>query len=223
MKKFKLQKKWRFWRAFKKYNFSKRKKKIFLKLKNFFFIQNIIKKQFISFYGIKRFSRMFFKKNQCLFNFDFNFFKILCFLELKLNILSFRLFNFTNILEVNKFILDGFIIVNNKNFKKNYLVVVNDILQQIFKKKVWYLINFKCKKKIGWRKFNWFKWKKSKRKNFISFFWCIKKHLIVNYVEFNYKVLTGIIIMYPTIGEILLLNKKRNYSKVLLSKLYLIL
>ena len=64
--------------------------------------------------------------------------------------------------------------------------------------------------------------KKTKRqiKKIYKFFWLIKKNLIINYLEVNYRIFSFIQIRKPVIGEILLNNKSKMLSANLLKKIY---
>jgi hypothetical protein len=77
-----------------------------------------------------------------------------------------------------------------------------------------------------WRKFLWRKWRKRAKFNKLiikrmPLFRFSKKIVVsLNYLEVNYKILTGIIIKKPLLGEILLGSSKKILSSTMLKKIY---
>ena len=137
---------------FKNFFLKQKRKNFFFKLKRNFYQRKIIKRQFITIYGKKNF-KLRFLNNQSKFAFDTNFFNLLAHLELRLNILVSRMFIVFNLLEVNKKISNGLVLVNGVVvFNKNYLVRCLDIIELrrskdcFFKKKRWLRLK-------NWRKF----------------------------------------------------------------------
>lgn len=216
LNKIKFQKKWRFWRVFKFY-FLKKKKKKFNTLQYNFNKKRIIWHQMKNLYG-KKIKKLVYSKTQWKIAYNNNFYNYLVFLELRLNILLIRIKFVSKLLIANFIIKNNFILINNNIKKKNYIVKIGDIISLSLS-----LNNklYKRKKKLTWRDLKKFK------RNFIKklwwpkhLFWCSKNNLILNFIIINYKILVGILLRKPLIGEVLIKNNKKLLSLQLLKKIY---
>jgi len=220
-KKAKLKKKWRFWRSFKFYFLRKKSLSYFSKLKWLFNQNRIMWHHFSNLYG-KNIKYLVFKKTKTKLAFGKPFFNILSFLELRLNILLVRMRFASKLLEADSLITGKLVYVNGFLKQKHYLVRVNDIVKKVplFSKKS---LRFFSKK---WRYFKWKKWRRKARFNgkivkVVSMFRFSKKiALSLNYLELNYRILTGIVIRKPVLGEILISSSKKILSLSLLKKIY---
>jgi hypothetical protein len=148
--------------------------------------------------------------------FGARFFEVLPLLELRLDILTLRLGLASKIIEAQLLIKKKLIEVNGKCRHKSYVVYVGDILRRkIVKKKLTKI----RRKYYNWRFWRWRKWRRS-LKPLVSLFWSFKKNYTLNFLEINYKILSGIVIRKPIFGEILLSNLKRMLSIKILKKIY---
>jgi hypothetical protein len=74
--------------------------------------------------------------------------------------------------------------------------------------------------------FLWKKWRKRTRSNRegtkrVSLYWFSKKIVLsLNYLEINYKILTGIVIRRPLFGETIMSSSKKILSSTMLKKIY---
>lgn len=177
---------------------------------------------FSSLYG-KQIKHLVFQKTKKKTAFGKPFFSIVAFLELRLNILLIRMRFVSKLLESNLLLTKKLIDVNGIFKQKNYLVRVNDIIKSTPKKLKNPIARFFTKK---WRLFLWRKWRKtnkfSKQKTKrVSMFWFSKKIVLsLNYLEVNYKILTGIIVRKPLFGETLISSSKKILSSTMLKKIY---
>ena len=203
IKKIKLKKKWRFWRAFKYFFLKKSIIFKFNKVKLFFNHNRILLHFITTYYGDKAQSLL---QKKILNNSKFVLF--LSLIELKLNIILVRMHFAYKIIESNFLIRYGFIVVNGVSKRKNYIVKINDIVQKYIP-----LGSTKFKKTV-WRKFSWRTWvyqyKKNKKKQWY-FYWQRRHTISMNFMETNYKILSSIIIRKPLLGETML-RKHRHYS-----------
>lgn len=117
----------RFWFAFRRIFFYKKKKNLFLRLRLFFYYQKLIKHQILKFYG-KSLTKLIFTKNQTKFVSDSRFFNMLSLIELRINILVSRMFSI-RLLVVNTLMLQDNIRVSNRLRPKSYIVSVNSIIK----------------------------------------------------------------------------------------------
>lgn len=223
-KKTKLKKKWRFWRAFRRYFLSKKKKTFFLKLRWSFSQRRAVSKHFLSLYGkslSKFLSRVHKGSNICK-----RFVNLIPLLELKFDILLLRTKFASTVEESRLLIQNGNALINGVKKNPNYLVKVNDVFEKA------YLINsirsvyfFSFLRR--WRRYKWRIWYRLHKKKFeryrkhqYSLIGLKKKNLIFNYLETNYRIFSGIVLRRPLIGEILLGNKNKILKRSLLKKLY---
>lgn len=153
--KYKLKKKWRFWRFFKRYFLRKKKKKFFTKRRWLFFQRRIIWRQLVVRYGkvlkYKRFQAHVQGLGRC-------FYKLLVYLELRLNIFVITLGlipRCNNITKMNLALMKKLISVNFKFKKRHYFVQAGDILQH---RDFSYRKSFRKFVK-RWRIFSWFRWR----------------------------------------------------------------
>lgn len=215
----KFQKKWRFWRIFKKF-FLKKKIKKFDTIQYSLNKKRIIWHQMKILYG-KKIKKLIYSKNQWKVAYNNDFFNCLVFLELRLNILLLRMKFVSKLLISNFLIKNNFVLVNNNIKKKNYIVKIGDILSLSLSSSN---IFFKRRNKIIWRKLR--KLRNFKVKNFKKLcwpkhlFWRSKNNLILNFILINYKILKGILLRKPLIGEILIKNNKKLLCLQLLKKIY---
>lgn len=179
-----------------------------------------------SLYG-KQIKFLVFKKTKKKTAFGKPFFSIMVFLELRLNILLVRMRFVSKLLEANSIVSKGLVHVNGFLKKKSYLVRLNDIIR----KQVVVNRSIEQNKKIRffykkWQKFTWRKWRKQTRVNKLgekrlSIFRFSKKIVLsLNYLEINYKILSGIVLKRPALGEILLNSSKKILSSTMLKKIY---
>jgi len=84
-----------------------------------------------SLYGTKTLKKLSFKKTQTKYLFGIRFFKILPFLELRLDVLVLRLGLAFSYFQAREVILKKKILVNGIFKKKHYLVRVGDIIQRV--------------------------------------------------------------------------------------------
>jgi ribosomal protein S4 len=129
-KKFRLKKKWRFWRNFKRFFLGQKKRKLFSKLKWMFAQKKIIWHQLASFYG-KNVKKLMYSKNQVKLAFGTRFFNVLPLLELRLNIFILRARFASKLLEANTLINSGKILVNTLPKQKRYVVRIGDTVQYL--------------------------------------------------------------------------------------------
>jgi ribosomal protein S4 len=218
-KKQKLKKKWRFWRTFKFFFLKNKTLRFFSKIKWFFNQKRILWRHLATVYG-KKIKSLVFKKVSKKIAFGSFFFFTLAFLELRLNILIVRMRFAGKLLIANEIIQNGSILVNNKKRSIHYLTRVNDVVQKQIprgnSKKP------KILKRRKWKAYLWRRWKKKWRRGrkgrkptFLR-----RQVLYLNFIELNYRILSGIIIRKPMLGEILLLAQKKLISRTMLKKLY---
>jgi len=200
---------------------------LFIKSKILFTHKLVIWHQIIVLYG-KKVKKLVYKNNKSKIVFNSNFFNFLIFLEMRLNIFLLRLNFFSKLFEANNFINNNRIFINKRNKKYNYLIKKKDVVQCFF------FLNFILKNKkfriLKWKNYIWRKWKskffiyknKKKIKIFSSIFWLVKKNIICNYIEINYKIFSAIIIKKPLIGDILLNNNNKILFLNLLKKIFYI-
>jgi len=217
----KLKKKWRFWRSFKFYFLRAKSLSYFLKIKWVFNQNRIIWHHFSNLYG-KKMKYFFFKKIKSNFAFGKSFFSIVSFLELRLNVLLLRIRFASKLMIANSLIEKGFISINGRLKKKNYLVCIGDIIK---KKRVLLLSKKKRFFKKKWRFFLWRKWRNHQKQKKVSLsfpriFWFSKIVLSLNYLQINYKALTGIVLRKPIFGEVLVGKSKKILSSGMLKKIY---
>lgn len=176
---------------------------------------------FSSLYG-KQIKYLVFQKMKKKIAFGKPFFSILSFLELRLNILLIRMRFASKLLEANNLVSSQSIYVNGSLKQKNYLVRVNDIVYKK-PKSLSGLTRFFTKK---WRLFIWRKWRKRTKCNRegtkrVSLHWFLNKIVLsLNYLEINYKILTGIVIRRPLFGETIMSSSKKILSSTMLKKIY---
>jgi len=123
--KIKLKKKWRFWREFKKCLLFD-KSHVIIKFKWLFNHKRLLNHQYLSTYSISMQSKLkrIYKKNISrarFFNYLFN-------LEYRIDILSMRVFRIKSIKWVYILLYFGYLTVNLKKKKKNYIVQINDLI-----------------------------------------------------------------------------------------------
>lgn len=219
--KYKLKKKWRFWRAFKRVFLRKKKKSMFHKLSWVFNNKRVMWHQIYTLYG-KCIKHLAYKKTQTKFLFGAKFFQILSFFELRLDILLSRMLLTKSYLKSQILLKNKQVLVNGKVKMRAYITSPGDIIQKIDLRQ-----NKKSKfhSVPSWRKFKWRKWlkrykKKSQYRKTDRIFILVKKNLIVNFVEINHKIASGIVLRRPLWGEILLENKKRMFRLKRLKKIY---
>lgn len=173
-------------------------------------------------YG-KQIKHLVFKKTKKKIAFGKQFFSIVTFLELRLNILIVRMRFSSKLLTANLYIRNKLIYVNGFLRQKNYVVRVSDNVQKINGNLINSTARFFLKK---WRLFIWRKWRRRNRFNRDSskkmlMFWFSKKIVLsLNYLEINYKVLTAFVIRKPVFGEVLISNGKKLLSSTMLKKVY---
>lgn len=125
LKKFKLKKKWRFWREFKqKLLFDK--VHVLIKFKWLFNHKRLLNHQYLTDYSIHMQSKIkqIYKKKISkarLFSYLFN-------LGYRVDILSMRLFKIKSIKWVWFLLYFGYLTINLKKKKKNYIVQINDLI-----------------------------------------------------------------------------------------------
>lgn len=217
-RKYKLKKKWRFWRFFKQFFLRSKKKKLFTKIRWLFFHRVVIFRQLIARYG-----NLLKKKVLDLHINPLNrgFFQLLNYLELRLNIfvttikLIPRIFK---VLEVNKVIFRKKILVNFQPKRRYYLLKVGDFIQNI----AHYEISQSLKKYVTlrWRRFTWSRWRQMRWRLFrrrscrrpAQFSW--KKGVVCRaFTETRYRFLLALIIRYPFWGEIMV-NRRRKLTSI---------
>ena len=217
-KKHKLKKKWRFWRTFKFFFLKNKTLRFFSKIKWFFNQKRILWHHLSTVYG-KKIKYLAFKKISKKIAFGSFFFFTLAFFELRLNILIVRMRFAGKLLMANEFINNGSVLVNNKKRSIHYLTRVNDVVQKQLQKGG--LKKLKILKRRKWKAYIWRKWKKKKK-------WSKERKspylrrqaLYLNFIELNYRILSGIIIRKPMLGEILLVSQKKLIASTMLKKLY---
>ena len=210
-KRFKLKKKWRFWRFFKRYFLKSKKRNIFTKLKWLFYHKKIIWHQIVVLYG-----KLFKKKNFKLHERKFGkcFFRLLSYLELRLNIFLVRINFVSKINDANKIIGKRQVFINLKSKKVGYLVKVNDLVEN----RSSHIIRKQYKKAIKkWRRFSWHRWRRARWVRYkirclrSSLRWNATRFAVVrNFVEIRQKSGLCILIRNPFWGEIFI-DKKRLY------------
>lgn len=214
---FKVKKKWRFWRLFKKNFINKKKVNFFKKLKSIFEDKRVIFHQLIKSYLPK--IKFLLKKNMK----KTKFFLFMIQLEQRLSVLLVRARFFYKITNSYTAIKNNLIIVNGIIINKiNFLVHLQDLFQKKRKK------NGKKKDRrfvrLKWRKYRWKKaryifWK-IRRSSHFNLYWNRKQNSFFNYLEINYKIPAAILIKQPYVKEILI-NKQKNILTIhILKKIY---
>lgn len=221
--KYKLKKKWRFWRVFKNFFLGRKQKVMFKRLswnKNQIrIIWHHIKKL----YG-KTIKKTFHKKNNTNKRFDQSFYKSLINVESQLNIILVRLSITRNLIESNELIKKHDVKINNKLKNKNYNLCLQDSVKYYvqsnkIRKKPYLLIKY-------WRRRAWWKWRKirrimAKKRTRSIVKWNMKKNLCSNYFESSYKARISILIKRPNLYEIIARKKKLLNTK-LIKKIFLL-
>lgn len=220
---FKLKKKWRFWRFFKRIFLSSKKITFFEKVSSRHNYIRIIYHQLnkIYSYKIRNTISKNIKKEKNILKFIF-FFKLF---ELKLSTLLLRsrffykTINCINAIKFKLITVNG-IIINDSKFS----VIVKDLIQKRrIKKQKKYSTHFRIKR-LKWRNFRWRKarfifWK-IRRQSHFNLFWNKKQNTFLNYLEINYKIPAFIVIKLPLIKEILLFKQSKLITPLLLKKIY---
>ena len=222
-KRWKLKKKWRFWRVFKFYFLRRKKKFHFFKTKWLFNRKRIIWHQLSVMYG-KNIKKKTFNnyKSKSLFNSQFGL--ILCKLELRLNILLVRTYFATKLLQANFLIEIKKIKVNGLFKHKNYVVSVGDLIYFMENNFLWRkTVNQSLRyKRIKNLQYKWRVWRRKQKNktNFKHIFFLVRKNFIFNFCEINYCFFSFIILRKPIFGEISCRNKKQLITSSLLRKIY---
>jgi hypothetical protein len=219
----KLKKKWRFWRLYKLFFLRQKKKNFFCKIKWLFNEKRIIWHQLSQIYG-KKIKHIIYA-NHCskkIFNSKFD--SLLVKLELRLNIILFRINFLKKLLFVNS--LKNLFFVNGSIKHINYQVCSNDLIYNtningFFFGKLKNCLSFSFWK---WRKFRR-KYKKQIRQFFKSqnryrVYFLFQQNIVFNFVEINYFIYSSILIRFPLLGEIIYKNKKRFLFSGLLQKIH---
>lgn len=217
----KLKKKWRFWRTFKFYFLRRKKNFYFLKINWLFNQKRIIWHQLSTIYGKNIKKKVYGNyKTKTLFNSKFGF--ILRKLEVRLNILLLRMYFVKKLLQANFLIKYRQIEVNGLFKHKHYLINVGDLItyksNTLTKNRL-----ISLKKKDKWNRFKRrnHKWKAKKNDKFSYIFFSLRrKNFIFNFMEINYIFFLSILLRYPLLGEISYCNKKQLLKAVLLRKIY---
>lgn len=218
---FKLKKKWRFWRLFKRYFISKKKITFYKKYNWRFNNIRIIWHQFTKLYTPKIKNIILKRKKK---NSDFFFF-FLNKLELRLNVILLRarffykLINSSIAIKLNLILING-LIIN----KINCVVNILDLFQKKRQKNILFKNTVKRKERLKWRKFRWKKaryifWK-IRRASHFNMYWVKKQNTTINYLEINYKIPAGILIKKPFIKELYLNRQKKILTNNILKKIY---
>jgi len=220
---FKLKKKWRFWRFFKKAFLTQKKITFFEKLNSRFNYIRIICHQLNKIYSckIKNIISKKITRNKNSLKFVF-FFKIF---ELKLSTLLLRsrffykIVNCLNAIKLKLITVNGIIINNTK-----FLVSIKDLLQKCRTKKKNKFPMYTRLKRLKWRNFRWkkarFLFWKIRRQSHFNLFWIKKQNTHLNYLEINYKIPAFIVLRSPLIKEIVLLKQSKLITNTLLKKIY---
>lgn len=220
---FKLKKKWRFWRFFKKAFLTQKKITFFEKINSRFNYIRIICHQLNKVYSckIKNIISKKITKNKNNLKFIF-FFKIF---ELKLStvLLRSRFFyktmNCVNAIKLKLITVNG-IIINNAKFSVN----IKDLVQKRRTKKKNKFPVYMRLKRLKWRNFRWkkarFLFWKIRRQSHFNLFWIKKQNTYLNYLEINYKIPAFIVLRSPMIKEIVLLAQPKLLTNILLKKIY---
>jgi len=224
-KKWKVKKKWRFWRLFKSQFLRHKKKYFFFKIKWIFNQKRILWHQLSVIYGKKIKNRAYrTSKSKVIFNSKFA--NILCKLELRLNILLLRTHFVNKILQADNLISRKKVVVNGVSKHKQYLVSEGDLVEVL-------VTHRKAKKKErekNWKYWKWRKWvknqlkkkKENPRMNFRKTFFGIKKNFIFNFTEINYYSSSFFLLRTPQLGEISYRNKRLFLVSNLLRKIYFV-
>lgn len=130
-KKWKLVKKWRFWRQFKRFFLNYKKKIIFSRLKWFFNQKRILWHRLSDLYG-KKIQKLVFRNKQAKTAFNSRFINLLFCLETRLNIFLIRIGFAKKLLEANNLIQNKYILINGFLKKSNYSVCIGDIIRYFF-------------------------------------------------------------------------------------------
>lgn len=216
-KKFKLKKKWRFWRVFKRYCLLRGTSTRFFKFRLVFDRKRVIWYNFRNVYGSQAKHWTYyrrFKKFAC----GVRFLKVLVQLETRLNVFALRVGFEKTLTAVNSLINSCFLIVNNQYKTKNFLVTNGDLVYRslptwIYTKKLFFdpRVKFFFARRANWR---------TKRK--FKYFWRIKKTGLMNYALINYKINSVVLVRKPLMGELILNRDKRLLSWQLIKKIYLL-
>jgi len=218
LKRWKLKKKWRFWRLFRSQFLRHKKKYFFFKIKWIFNQKRILWHQLSVIYG-KNIKNRAYRTSKSKVIFNSKFANILCKLELRLNVLLLRTYFVNKILYADSLINNKKIIVNGLSRHKEYLLSEGDFVE--------YLTYFRYLKKERFNQ-NYFKWKKWKKKmwqkkrkiKYSTIFFGIKKNFIFNFTEINYCSSSFFLLRTPLLGEISYRNKKLFLVSNLLRKIY---
>ena len=219
LKKTKFIKKWLFWKRFKFFFLQPSNLSLFVSLKKIINQKKNLFFHFSNIYG-RKFKHLIFTHSTHKILFGKRFYFVLSFLELRLNILLFRLRFFVRLLDVNLAILNGLIRINGKCIKKNIIIAILDII--IYKMSLKKTSRYN---RFIWRDFKWNKWIVLSKKNGINRNWIRLKYKskvfsIINYLEINYKLLGGCLVRRPFFGEILLGSNQLKYNRLLFKKIY---
>lgn len=219
---FKLKKKWRFWRSFKKFFLKRRKKNLFSKLRWRYTQLSNARKYFVSLYGSKFGASLlnrYSKKKRAFFNF-------LPSLETKLAVLLTRLLLARSGLVAKDLIKDRLVLVNNVTKNLHYYVKPCDVITVQGNESTLLRPKYSIKV-LSWRRFRWrsFFWKRRKafksiRKFQFTSLWSFRTARAFNYFEVNYRIRSGILLRTPLIGEVILQVSSKVVSKSLLKKVY---
>lgn len=210
-KRFKLKKKWRFWRFFKRYFLKSKKRKFFIRLKWLFFQRRIIWRQMVVLYG-KAFKKKVFKIHEK--KFGKCFFRLLSYLELRLNVFLVRINFVSKILDANKIISKKQVLVNFRSKKLGYLIKVNDLIED----RSSHNIRKAYKRCIKfWRRFSWHRWRRARFVRYkirclrSTLRWNVIRFAVIrNFVEIRQKTSLCVLLRNPFWGEIFI-EKKRLY------------
>lgn len=213
----KIKKKWRFWRLFRQFFLRNKKKINFPKIKLLKKKKQVIWSQVSVLYG-KKIRNIAYKGHSSKFIFNKRFSNILCKLELRLNVILFRVCFVTKIIEANKLIKNKKIFVNNVVKHREYLLIKGDIVCfSNYSGIISQLIRYN---KVFWDRFKWKKYKKLIKKKINLSFFLRKNSFVYNYLEVNYCYLSFILLRIPMLGEVLFRSKKQLLTTSLFKKIY---
>ena len=192
-KKFKLKKKWRFWREFKRY-FLYDKTHILIKFKWLHNYKKILNHQYLESYNVglqSKICRIYKKKisKSRLFSYLLNF-------DYRIDILSMRIFKIKRLKLTWALLYFGYLTVNFKPVTRYYILKVNDIIFGFF-----LLINFNFIYKIRF-----------KRRN---------SRQLYSFLERESKINTFICLTPPIRYSTIISNKERLISKKFIRYTYL--
>lgn len=225
---FKLKKKWRHWRFFKRYFLSIKKIKFYTKLQWRFNNVRILWHQLKKFY-LPALKNLLFSQKKIGHN---KFYFFLQKLELRLCVLllrarfCYKLINAYNAIKMNFVLVNG-VIMN----KIHFLLVIQDLFQKRrLIKRLKLDLTFKRRQlekriiRFKWRKYRWKRarfviWK-TRRLSHFNLYWSKKQNTTVNYLEINYKIPACIIIKQPFLKELFLSRNHKILTKAILKKVY---